>query len=92
MKIEKEADLLKRLEAETREQARRYLYKTTECGAWIVFEEDGIRIGSIIEGCDFDAQTHTLKYPFTELDLDVAIRTIEDEVDVYWKLANRRGA
>ena len=45
-------------------------YKYTTCGAWITQSVDGIKFGSIIEGCDQETQVYTLDYPF--------------EIDPFW--------
>jgi hypothetical protein len=34
------------------EQIDRAIYKGTDCGAWVRFDEDGIMIGTIVEGSD----------------------------------------
>ena len=49
-------------------EVKRATYKYTSCGAWIAEEDDGITIGSIVEGCDEGTSVYTLAYPF-EIDL-----------------------
>jgi hypothetical protein len=65
------------------ESAKRRLYKDTECGAWIEFEDDGVNIGSIVEGTDACATTVFLSYNegFDEDDINEAILSVEDEVE-----------
>ena len=64
------------------------IYKNTNCGAWIKILDDGIKIGSIVEGSDAETQTHTLKFPFSVDCFDNAIQDIEKEADILWKEAN----
>tara|TARA_Y100000401_G_scaffold34902_1_gene26045 strand:- start:102 stop:491 length:390 start_codon:yes stop_codon:yes gene_type:complete len=52
-------------------QVKRSTYKYTSCGAWIAEEDQGVRVGSIVEGCDWGTETHELNYPF--------------EIDCFWK-------
>ena len=88
MLITKEAELLEHLEAKDREQAERHVYKYTDCGAWVEFQADGIRLGSIVEGADFGTAVYPLKYPFTPEDYAARIAAIEAEADAIWKWAN----
>jgi hypothetical protein len=74
--------------AEDEEDAKRNLYKYTDCGAWVEFLEDGIKLGSIVEGCDEGTDTHTLFYPFLETDYDETIQEIEKQADLIWDWAN----
>lgn len=37
---------------ETAEAVNRAVYKNTDCGAWINFDETGIVVGTIVEGSD----------------------------------------
>lgn len=66
----------------------RSIYKSTDCGAWIEFFPQGIRLGSIVEGCDHGTEVYTLVYPFTTHDVDARINAIEVEADAIWKWAN----
>lgn len=83
--IENEKDAVEMLGGADRATAARRLYKDTECGAWIEFEDDGIRIGSIVEGCDFGTAIYPLKYPFEEDAFDERIKAIEAEADALWE-------
>jgi len=83
------ADLAEMLAAEPNEASiKRNVYKYTDCGAWIELKEDGIRLGSIVEGCDSDTATYALKYPFTEEDYRARVNAIEKEADALWKWSN----
>ena len=86
--IATEADVLMWLSAESREQAERHLYKFTDCGAWILWHDDGIQLGSIVEGSDAEVITDSLRYPFTERQLQETIDYIEAEADMLWREAN----
>lgn len=76
--------------AENEEQAARHAYKYTDCGMWLQFKEDGVRMGSIVEGSDTGTQTYTLRYAdnFTSADIQARIDAIEAEADAVWKWAN----
>jgi hypothetical protein len=86
--IENQSDMLEHLCAEDIEQAKRNVYKYTDCGAWIEFNEDGIVIGSIVEGCDFGTADYHLNYPFTEERYSNCIEAIEKEASLVWDWAN----
>jgi len=43
-----------------------------------------IAIGSIVEGVDWNTETHELKYPFTEEDFWEAIALVECEAKDIW--------
>ena len=62
-----------------RDVARR-LYNDYDCGPWIEFHDDGVTLGSIVEGSDVCAESIFLNYPFTYEELDVSLHYINDEV------------
>ena len=65
----------------------RDLYKYTDCGAWIEWDDNFVDIGSIVEGSD--AEFHrTLKFPFDSDDYDDWICKLECLVDEAWHEAN----
>jgi hypothetical protein len=67
----------------------RRLYKATSCGAWIVEEENGIAIGSIVEGSDCDCETHIIEWALVTSDeIQKAIDAIEAEAEELWEEAN----
>jgi hypothetical protein len=88
MKIRNEADLLRFLNATTREQAKRHIYKYTACGAWLAFNADSVQLGSIVEGSDAEVSTDPLRYPFQSKVFDDTINFIEREADRLWREAN----
>lgn len=88
MIISSKQDVLEFLCADTQELAARHLYKDTDCGAWLEFEATAIRIGSIVEGCDFGTAIYKLTYPFSEEDFLARINALEDEASQLWEWAN----
>lgn len=66
-------------------------YKSTVCGAWIEFTSTGIRMGSIVEGCDFGTAIYPLDYAdnFTFADIQDRIDAIEAEAEAIWEWCNR---
>jgi hypothetical protein len=76
--------------AKDEEQAKHFIYKYTNCGAWIEFHDYGIRMGSIVEGCDFGTAIYVLRYKddFTKEDIQKRIDAIEHEANEIWKWAN----
>lgn len=65
------------------------VYKHTICGAWIEFKEDGIQLGSIVEGSDASCQTYFLTWDKTNSEAFFErIEAIEKEADAIWKWAN----
>ena len=85
--IKNEKEYLDHIDAETRAGAKRNVYKYTGCGAWVEFEDDGISVGSIVEGCDFGTTIYELKYPFEAGTYDRCIEAIEAEASALWDWA-----
>lgn len=88
MTIVSYCDILSLFSAEDTDQAKRNLYKYTNCGAWITFEDDCIQIGSIVEGCDLGTHIYQLVYPFDDALFARCLAAIEKEADKLWHLAN----
>ena len=42
------------------------IYKGTDCGAWIQWDDKSIKVGSIVEGSDAETEVHTLTFPTTD--------------------------
>ena len=76
--------------AKDEEQAKHFAYKYTDCGAWLEFYDYGIKIGSIVEGCDFGTAIYVLRYKddFTKEDIQKRIDAVEHEANEIWKWAN----
>ena len=90
--IQDECDILKYLSSESQDQAKRHIYKATECGASIHFRDNGITIGSIVEGADCDTTYHELDYPFLVKDFSEAVDEVEAEAEAIWIEWNEEGA
>jgi hypothetical protein len=85
-----ERAVLEFFHAANRDEAERNLYESTDCGAWIEFDEYRIVLGSIVEGCDFGTATYPLYYEhsFTRADIQARIDAIEAEAAALWTWAN----
>lgn len=70
---------------------KKALYRDTNCGAWIEFEDAGIKVGSIVEGLDFGTNIYPLSYPFTSEDLEKRVQAIEAEAHALWVWCNEDG-
>jgi hypothetical protein len=81
-------DLCKELCVENVEDLYISIYKYTDCGAWIEIFPDRVRLGSIVEGSDFDTATYTLSFPFTIQEFNETIIAIEEEANFLWCEAN----
>ena len=89
-KFTSKGDVLRFLQADSEEDAERAIYNYTDCGAWIEFHDWGIRVGSIVEGCNFGTATYPLRYAegFTGKDIDDRLQAVEKEAAALWKWAN----
>ncbi len=68
--------------SEVRARVEKYVYKYTECGAWVAFKDlPNVTLGSIVEGSDADCTPITLSWPFVEQDWWNALDEIEDEAN-----------
>ena len=76
--------------AKDESEAIRNIYKYTNAGMWLEFKDYGIRIGSIVEGCDFGTAIYVLRYKddFTKDDIQKRIDAVEHEADEIWKWQN----
>jgi hypothetical protein len=71
-----------------RKQLEKLLFKSTECGAWIEFRDDCVRVGSIVEGCDFGTSIYPLKYPFSDVSYYARLAAVEHDADETFKWSN----
>ena len=61
------------------------VYKGTTCGAHISYpSETSIALGSIVEGCDYGAETVVLEWPFTDEVIWSTLTDIEEECEMIW--------
>lgn len=63
----------------------RGVYSYTECGVRLSFDTDGIRVGSVVEGCGHGTEVYALKYPFNEEQFDAHVDAIEEQAVRIWK-------
>jgi hypothetical protein len=69
---------------ETFANVERSICKYTTCGAWTREVENGIEVGSIVEGVDYGTDSHTVTYPFELKEFYDALQLVEDEVSQIW--------
>lgn len=63
------------------------IYKGTECGAWIQWDNATVTIGSIVEGSDAEfAETFT--FPVSSETVEEWLEELEDLTDAAWHEAN----
>ena len=68
---------------------KKQIYKHTDCGAWIEFEENGIRLGSIVEGSDSGCASYFIPWRrVTEATISERIEAVEKEATAIWDWAN----
>lgn len=80
-------------EAEALSLLKKYLFKFTDCGAFIepaktTTKIEEIAIGSIIGGSDAQTTTHTFAFPFDYSAFSAALDSIEAEAKDLWEEAN----
>lgn len=63
------------------------VYKYTKCGAWIVWDDSSVTIGSIVEGSDAEFEKK-FEYPIDSDEIDNWINDLEELCDEAWKEAN----
>ena len=71
---------------------KRAICKHTDCGAWIDINDNGIRLGSIVEGCDFGTAIYPLPWSqVTSKAISDRLEAIEMEAGALWIWANEGG-
>ncbi len=68
----------------TDEHLSRELYKNTSCGAWFKSENDGVCVGTIVEGSDAEF-SRNLHYPFSVEAWDAAIAELEELAELEYQ-------
>ncbi len=63
------------------------LYKYTDCGAWIIWTDKDITIGSIVEGSDAEF-SQTFTFPTTTEEIDAWLEELENLTDEAFREAN----
>ena len=78
------------LPADNRDNSKveRCVYKDTECGAWISFNEDGIQLGSIVEGCDIEISPVSIGWKDIPNSFTESVDTINKQACAIWDWAN----
>jgi len=80
-------DIVKGKGLETPEQLHHYVYKYTECGAWISWDNSSVTIGSIVEGSDAEFDK-TFLFPVSSDILDEWVSELEELCEEAWIEAN----
>lgn len=63
------------------------VYKYTDCGAWVSWDDGSVSIGSIVEGSDAEF-SKTFSFPFTSRELEAWLEDLENLTDEAWHEAN----
>ena len=64
------------------------VYRYTDCGAWIKFNDRGIKLGSIVEGSDCGADDIELRWKEIPTKFWESLQAIEDQCELIWDWAN----
>ena len=77
-------------EKENRDESliKRGVYKYTDCGAWVTFNENGVKLGSIVEGSDHGADSIDLTWKEIPTEFTNSLDMIEEQCDLIWNWAN----
>ena len=64
------------------ENIEKSIYKSTDCGSWIHWDDKSIRIGSIVEGSDAEVEFEsTFRFPFESSEIDDWLTELERLTD-----------
>jgi|DEB0MinimDraft_10_1074344.scaffolds.fasta_scaffold02325_5 hypothetical protein len=86
--IKNNQELLDEIGVDTVAQAEKAIYKGTDCGAWIQCEEDGVTVGSIVEGSDAEVTRDKLEYPIEVKEFWDCVEDVNSEACELWEEAN----
>ena len=67
----------------TPDHLERYMFKNTECGMPIAWDDEKVTLCVYAEGADAE-WSHDLLFPFTAKDFDEMVEVVEDESDELW--------
>ena len=81
-------ELIEEIGADSESIAKKAIYKGTDCGAWIKFEDDGITVGSIVEGSDAEITKPKLEFPFEARQFWDLLEEVNYEACEAWEEAN----
>lgn len=87
MTIRNIEDFAKFFGSESVDQLDHDVYKYTDCGAWIYWDEKSFTIGSIVEGSDAEFD-ETFEYPVESETVDAWLEELERLTDEAWHEAN----
>ena len=87
MTINNIKDFCTAMYADDEQQMKQDLYRYTNCGAWIEWDEDSVTIGSIVEGSEAEFQ-NTFTFPFESEEAEDWIEELEDLCEQAWNEAN----
>jgi hypothetical protein len=71
-------------EEEMQRSISRRVYKGTDCGAWVSYQETGVKVGSIVEGCDYGTGVYELTYPFDIKEFWGKLTEVEEDATRIW--------
>lgn len=74
------------------EKINRHLFKHTECGMSVYIEDDGITLGSIVEGWDEGyVEAPKLFYPIDKKDINDWTEIVNRRACICWDIINGEG-
>ena len=76
-------DLCSRL-GTTVDGIKRCMFKYTNCGMPIEWNERGVTLVGYVEGADCDGPSETLEFPFTMKEFNETVQYLEDAADEMW--------
>ena len=68
-------------------ELERDMYKYTDCGAWITWDDRKVSVGSIVEGSEAEF-SESFFFPFDSNDFDNWVEELERLTDEAWHEAN----
>ena len=77
-------DFAKWFSGTTPEHIERDMFKYTNCGMCIEWNEKGIELVGYVEGADCDMPSEFLSFPFTTEHAKSVIDYLEEEADIMW--------
>ena len=81
-------DIVKGKGLETPEQLHHFVYKYTNCGAYIYWDERSVSIGSTVEG-SYEEFNETFYFPVESWILDHWVHYLEELCEQAWRDAHK---
>lgn len=72
----------------TPDRIKRDMYKNTNCGMPIYWDENGVALVGYVEGADCDGPSATLLFPFVAKEFQKTVQYLEDEAEEMWHMWN----